>query len=250
MTKQWLKYSMVLAAWLILISSAYSQTVVEPQINAAVINFLEYEPGSGEYPVKMTISKDFLRIDDTQEGKDFVLFDRQKKIIYSVSSDNKQIIQINNKPVSIPSPIDLKLSEKELSMDKDAPLIAGKVSRHHQFFVNKKLCYEIISVPGLMPDVVTAMQDFNQVLAGQQAETLRAIPGDLQESCDLSRHTFYPKRYLQKGFPIMEKAMFQDENDAASPTNVSYSRVLINYSQKQVPEARFKFPDYEILPIN
>ncbi len=250
MAKQCLKYSMVLAGWLTLVPSAYSQTVLEPQTNATIINFSEYEQGSGKYPVKMTISKDFLRIDDTQEGKDFVLFDRQKKIIYSVSADNKQTIQINNKAVTIPSPIDLKLSEKELPMDKNAPLIAGKASRHHQFFVNKKLCYEMISVPGLMPDAVIAMQDFKQVLAGQQAETLRVIPGDLQEGCDLSRHTFYPKRYLQKGFPVMEKAMLQDDSKTTTPAAVSYSRVLINYSQKQVPDSRFKLPDYEILPIN
>ena len=252
---------------------AEPKTKATTTTNATVINFLEYQPDSGKYEVKMTITRNFLRIDDTMDASGFILFDRHKKIIYSVSDDNKQIIQINNKAVTIPSPIDLKLSEKQLSLNKNAPLIEGKTSEHHQFFVNEKLCYEMISVPGLMPDEVTAMQNFKQVLAGQQAETLTVIPGDLQEGCDLSQHTFYPRRYLQKGFPIMEKAMLQepalqepalqepklqessrdensDEKNGSEKISLSYSRVLINYAHKPVSEKLFKLPDYEILPIN
>ncbi len=225
------------------------------QVDASIINFSEYKAGSGQYAVKMTISRNYLRIDDSMDNKGFILFDRHKKIIYSVSDENKQIVQINNQAVNIPSPIELKLGEKKLAMQKDAPLIEGRSTQHYQFFVNNKLCYEMISVPGLMPDAVTAMQNFRQVLAGQQAETLRVIPADLQEGCDLSWHTFYPKRYLQKGFPVMEKALSQEQvpKDKTSPSsldNISYSRVLINYTRRPVPISLFKLPDYEDLPIN
>ena len=231
------------------------QTADKQKTDATIINFSEYQPGSGQYAVKMTITDDYLRIDDSMNAKGFILFDRQKKIIYSVSDDNQQIVQINNQPVAIPSPIELKLSEKKLPVKKDAPLIEGKSSEHHQFFVNEKLCYEMISVPGLMPDAVTAMQNFKQVLAGQQAETLRVIPADLQEGCDLSQNTFYPKRYLQKGFPVMEKGLAQDqklpEGDKLSAADgISYSRLLINYTQEPVSESLFKLPDYETLPLN
>ncbi len=232
-----------------------SQTAGKQKTDATIINFSEYQPGSGQYTVKMTITDDYLYIDDSMNAKGFILFDRQKKIIYSVSDDNQQIVQINNQPVTIPSPIELKLSEKKLPVQKDAPLIEGKSSEHHQFYVNEKLCYEMISVPGLMPDAVTAMQNFKQVLAGQQADTLRGIPADLQEGCDLSQNTFYPKRYLQKGFPVMEKGLSQDQNlpegDKLSATDgISYSRVLINYTQEPVSESLFKLPDYETLPLN
>lgn len=222
----------------------------EPQedIQATIIHFSEYEQSSGVYPVSMSITPDFLRIDDTEEGKDFVLFDRQKNMIYSVSSENQQIIQIKQTPVTIKSPIELQLNEIELKMDNDAPLIAGKKARHYQFFVNDKLCYELISVPDLMTDVVAALKMFKQVLAGQQSETLRSIPGDLQESCDLVRHIFYPQLYLEKGFPIIEKELGQVMN--AQGSQINYSRTLINFKEEKVPAERFTLPDYEVIPIN
>ncbi|MCU7967983.1 MAG: hypothetical protein KZQ74_12455, partial [gamma proteobacterium symbiont of Bathyaustriella thionipta] len=155
---------------------------------ATILYFSEYEQGSGEISITMTITDTHLRIDDrltksNHQNKDdntgFVLYDRKNKVIYSISSEEKQIIKINQVAVTIPSPIELNLKKLSLKIDKNAPLIKGKNTQHHQIFVNDKLCTNMITVPGLMPDAVMALQHFNQVLAGQQAETLRYIPGDL-----------------------------------------------------------------------
>lgn len=221
-------------------------------VQATIIHFSEFEQGSGVYPVSMTISTDFLRIDDTVEGKDFILFDRNSKEIFSVNSEEQQIIKIRQTPVTIKSPMELKLHEIELDMDDNAPLIAGKKARHFQFFVNDKLCYDLISVPNLLPDAVAALKDFKQVLAGQQSETLRAVPGDLHEACDLARHIFYPQRHLEKGFPIIEKESGHGQAMIApdSQAEIKYSRALTNFKEEAVSTERFVLPEYRIVPIN
>lgn len=104
----------------------------------------------------------------------------------------------------------------------------------------------MISVPGLMPDVVTAIGEFNQVLAGQQADTLRFIPADLHEACDLVRHTFYPKKHLENGFPLV----FQVMDETGQLENVKYSRILTDFKQQKVSSGLFVLPEYSIVPIN
>lgn len=227
-----------------------SADVIKNEHTARVIHFSEFEQGSGQYPITMTITTDFLRIDDTKEGKDFVLFNRKEKAIYSVNSEEQQIIKIKLMPVSIPSPIELKIREEKLDMDDKAPLIAGKKAQHHQFYVNDKLCYDMISVPGLMPDSVEALKEFKQVLAGQQSETLRYIPGDLQEGCDLVRHTFYPQLYLDKGFPILEKAILSGNESSGETNGLQYSRALVNFLEQEVSLEHFSLPEYQIITIN
>jgi len=232
---------------LLLLPAWASGNEQKADVEATIIHFSEFELGSGVYPVSLTITADFLRIDDTDEGKDFVLFNRKTNEIYSVNSEQQQIIQIKQTPVTIKSPMELKLHESELAMDDNAPLIAGKKARHYQFFVNDKLCYDLISVPDLMPDAVMALKTFKQVLAGQQSETLRSVPGDLHEGCELARHVFYPQRYLEKGFPIIEKEPGQADD---TKDKINYSRTLINFKDEKVSSDRFVLPDYQVIPIN
>lgn len=231
---------------------------------ATIIKYSIYEKGAGANPVTMTITEQFLRIDDVVEdylrpdgsaleqadaankNSGFILYDRKEKVIYSVSSDEQQIIKIRSVAVAMPSPIELKVHSKKLATDQNAPLIDGIQVENYQLYVNDKLCSEMVTVPGLMPDVVAAMGEFNQVLAGQQAESLRYTPADLHEACDLARHTFYPKSYLENGFP-----MIVQEIDPMSKTKIiKHSRSLINYKQEDVSDELFVLPRYTILPIN
>ncbi|WP_198264830.1 hypothetical protein [sulfur-oxidizing endosymbiont of Gigantopelta aegis] len=228
-------------------------------IAATIIHFSDYEPLTGKNPVTMTITDKFLRIDDNlnQASEDeeadtgYILYDRQEKAIYSVSSDEKQIIKIKSVAVTMPSPIDLKLNLVQLPVDEQAPLVAGKKAQSYQLYVNEKLCYNLVSVPGLMPDVVTAMGDFYQVLAGQQAETLPYIPSDLHEACDLTIHTFNPKSHLKNGFPMIFQVHEQaEEGSTKVKKGIKQARNLVNFSQEKVSTALFVLPDYAIVPIN
>ena len=222
---------------------------------ATILYFSEHEQGSDEVLIIMTITDKYLRIDDSllkktrqdaEENKGFVLFDRKNKDIYSVSSEEQQIIKIKQVPVTIPSPIELKLNKLSLDVDNKAPLINGKKTQHHQIFVNDKLCTNMITVPELMPDAVIALKNFNQVLAGQQAESLRYIPGDLHEACDLARHSFYPQSHLENGFPMM----IQTIGKSGKIEDLKSTRILIDFKQKNVVDDYFALPDYDVVKIN
>ncbi len=228
---------------------------VSETVPATIVHFAEYEQGVGDSSVTMTISDNYLRIDDKRLGNDdeeeeedkgFILYDRHKKIIYSVSSEEQQIIKISLVPVTIASPMALKLQSREIKMAGKPPSIDGRKPENHHLLVNDKLCFNMVSVPGLLPDVVKVMGAFNQVLAGQQAETLRYIPGDLQEGCDLARHTFHPQNHLKNGFPMI----MQTIDESGKLENVRRSRSLVNFKQANVPAALFSLPDYPIVPIN
>ncbi len=222
--------------------------------SANIIQFSDYEKMVGKVTITMTITKNYLRIDDniaqlsgeaSNAHNNFILFDRLKKEIYSVSEEEQQIVKIKPVAVTIPSPIELHVSLAELPMDK-APLIKGKQAKNFHLKVNNKLCYNLVTLPDLLPDAVQAMKDFNQVLAGQQAETLRYVPADLQEPCDLARHTFYPQKHLEKGFPMMIQAI----GDSGKVTDIKRSRILMSFIQEDVSEQLFILPDYEIVGLN
>lgn len=222
-----------------------SKKLNDKTLSAAVIQFSEFEKGAGIYPLTMIVTKNYLRIDDTQEGNDFILFNRNERAIYSVNSEEQQIIKIGYAPVDMKSPIELSLQTKELVVDKDAPLVAGQQTKHYQIYVNDLLCYEQVVVPNLLPDIVSALKQFKQVLAGQQAETLRYTPADLHEPCDLARNTFYSDTYFEKGFSIIEK-----DFQTSSKHHVIYrSRSLIKYSNEQVASNLFNLPKYNIITL-
>ncbi len=239
-------FSLLFSLCLPLVSHAEIELVA-----ATVIHFSEYEKGVGKNPVTMTITDKYLRIDDSiNQGADadngFVLYDRQEKVIYSVSSEEQQIVKIKLAPVIISSPMALKVRTVKQAIDKNAPLIGGKQTHSYHLFVNNKLCSEMVTVPGLMPDVVEVMGQFKQVLAGQQAETLRYIPADLHEGCDLARHIFYPKSHLENGFPLI----VQEIDQLGKDKSLQHSRALLNYKKQAVSAELFVLPEYSIIPLN
>jgi hypothetical protein len=76
-----------------------------------------------------------------------------------------------------------------------------------RLIVTNKYCYDVIAVPGLMPDVVIALREFSELLASDSKVTFNTLPADLQKPCDISMNTFAPGRHLEFGFPIQEWSM-------------------------------------------
>lgn len=208
-------------------------------VNVKMADFIEHEHLIGSYPVTFLATAEHLRIDDTANKQDFILFDRKARVIYSVSSEDQQIIKIRHRPVTRQPPITLSVETRQLQDAAQAPAIAGNKPLHFQTFVNGELCYDWFAVSGLMPDLVAAMKAMKQVLAGQQAEVMQFLPADMHEACDLAENTFYPALYLDKGFPVIE----QGSN--------GYSRRLTSFKETSVPAELFQLPQsYRIVEIN
>lgn len=164
--------------------------------------FAEQEEGTDPSQSRALITTDFLRLDDGVGAGDFILFDRKKRVIYSVSHESRQIITIGISTLDVKSPIELKLGEMKLDDMQDFPTLEGKKTQHYSFKSGDEVCFETLSVQGFLPAYVTAMEAFNNILAKDSMVTLNNMPADMQNGCDLAKHTYAPNRHLKQGFPI------------------------------------------------
>ena len=174
----------------------------KPQV--VKIIFVEQEPGVEPYQTRVIVTKDFMRFDDGEGSVDFVLFDRNKNIIYSTNSGEKTVMSVAQKHEDVEPPFALTQSVKNLGLLKDAPKIQGKTPLHYQFITNGEVCYEVVAVKGLLPDVVDAMKAFHKILESDSKTTFHSIPADMHNACDMSMNTFAAGRHLEYGFPIQE----------------------------------------------
>jgi hypothetical protein len=161
------------------------------------------EPGTEPYQSRVIVNDAYIRLDENYDGNDFVLVDRKQEIVYSVSNDNDAILVVNRHPVDIPAPMDFKLSIDK-SFDENAPQVDGKDVVHYVFKVNGEPCNDAMIAEGLLMNITQALAEYRHILAGQHAATLKAIPADVRNACDMASHIFHPDRHLQFGLPVQE----------------------------------------------
>lgn len=182
------------------------------------------EPGTEPYQSRIIVNDAFIRLDENDDGNDFVLVDRKQKIVYSVSSDNDAILVVNNHPVEMTAPMEFRLS-MDKKADDNAPQIDGKDVVQYVFRVNGQACNNAMIAEGLLMNVTEALSEYRHILAGQHASTLKNVPADVRNACDMASHIFHPDRHLQFGLPVQEsdysgyKRSLVDFNDdwAADP---------------------------------
>ncbi len=171
-----------------------------------VLHFTEQDRGGTPYATRMLVSKDYLRIDDVrpEEGGDagFVLLDRKARTIYSVSPGDKTILVIKPLPITLPRPQSFQLS---IERDKESlPQVDGKKVVHYRLLTEREPCMEVYAAAGLLPHVVTALREYHEILAGEQAQTEMHILKVERSLCDLADFVFAPARYLDHGFPVRQ----------------------------------------------
>ncbi len=169
-----------------------------------LLTFIEFEKGVDPYRTRAIVTPDFLRFDDGEGSVDFVLFDRRKRIVYSVNSEDKTVLAVHAKHIEIEPPMKLDLVARVVDSMQDAPTIDGKTPQHYQFLANGEVCYDTVSVKGLLPDAVAALRDFTAVLASDSKVTFNTLPADLHDACDMSMNTFAAGRHFAYGFPVQE----------------------------------------------
>ena len=171
-----------------------------------VVDMLLYQKGElgiDPYPSRILMNEDFMRMDEGGNSGNFLLFDRGKQHIYSVTHDDKTVFEIPMREVKLQSPEKLhKKTEKKAS--EDMPTVAGMQPQHYQLSVNGIECYNVIAIGELLPVAQQALREFRRVLAGEHARVLPQIPADMRNSCEMALHTFYPEWQLEFGLPIHE----------------------------------------------
>ncbi len=220
-----------------------------------LVLFMEQEKGVDPYQTRMIINKNFVRVDDGEGAQNFVLFDRLKKVVYSVDPDEKRIMAIHEKKLKkgqvFEPPFKLTHTVKKLEKMKGAPTINGEVARRYQLSTNNKICYDVVAVKGLMPDVVLALTEFHQLMATDSRVTFNNMPADMHEACEMTLTTFEPVRQLAFGFPIQEWGQREymrslvdyDVNYKADPKLFVLPEGYKNYTVTELREGKVNFKE-------
>jgi len=168
------------------------------------IVFAEMDSASEPYMSRAIITPDYLRMDYNKDDDDFILFERKTGIIYSIVHGEKNIVVVKPLAVNIKTPIELNIEVVKGELDKDTPSVEGKIPEYFQYKVNGKICYETISVPGLLPFATKVHKQYLKTLAGEHARVLSHIPADQHDACDLSANIYHYQMKFENGFPINE----------------------------------------------
>ncbi len=223
--------------FLILVGVSCSRQEASQKIQALSLSYLETEQGVDPYPVRMLVTDRFLRLDDGAGSTDYLLFNREDKAIYSVTTEDQRVLKIPFRKITLnkaSGPVVAVVENKA----EDLPTFMNQHATHHSLLVGKNQCYNVVAVAGLYPDAVMAMREYLLTLAGEQAVNLNKTPVDMQEPCMLSNLVFSPLKHLEYGFPLRE----WDYR--------GYVRELLNVETVTVDTSLFKVdPTYQVLMI-
>jgi hypothetical protein len=200
--------------------------------SAMLLRFSEQDAGGQPYETRMLLDRAFLRIDEGQGADGFLLLDRATRTLYSVSHGDRTVLVIRPLPVASAAPAEFE--NRVVREEAGLPAVAGKTVSHYRLFTNDRLCAEVFSADGLLPDAVAALREYHQVLAGEQAQAESRRPAEQQSVCDLADFVFTPARYLDHGFPVR------------FVTHSGHLRQLIDYTVQYPSGADWRIlpPDY------
>ena len=200
-----------------------------------MILFAETEQDIQPYMTRTIITPEYMRFDYNKDDDDFILFDRKSKVIYSVVHQDQTIVTVEPREVKVESPINLDFVIEKGVLGEEVPNVEGTKPEYYRYKVNGQVCYETISVKGLLPDATSAFRDYMKTLSGEHARILPRTPADMQDPCDLATNIFDYGRQYENGFPI---------NEWHGEYNNHYKRQLVNYEKgyKAKPEL-FQLPE-------
>lgn len=246
------KIALLLVSFLLMAGLVSCQETPKNQL----LLFLEGEEGVEPYQTRIIITPDYMRFDEGEQSKTFLLIDRKQQVAYSVDHDQKTIMRVDTQAVEITAPIELKYTVTELEDFNDAPEIGGSRPQHRQLLTNDQVCLDVVSVAGLMPEAVIALKEYHQILAADSAVTFNIMPADMHDPCAISMSTFAPTRHLEYGFPVQEwKAGYArsledyDENYQADPKLFMLPENYFSYSVQEFREGRADIANRKVLPL-
>ena len=162
------------------------------------------EAGTPLFRSQMFVSNKYIYMADNRFPDDFLLFDREKQTIYSVTHANKTIFVIKPKEIKSKSPIEITYTE-ESQASSAIPKVSGHSATHYRYFANGKHCYDAVTLEKtFLPEAVAALREYRQLLAGEHASTVHAMPADTHEACDLALNIYYASKHLGTGLPLRE----------------------------------------------
>ena len=197
------------------------------------LQYVEREPGVDDYNVTMLVSERYIRLDEDGENSGFIIYDDEKKTIFSVSHHDESVLVINEFDFSESDmPAEIEIEYLQLA---DAPKVSGNNIYNYRIFAKEKdieeTCMEIQLVENLLPDVAQIMKNYQVVISGQQVKMTDNKLTDMQTACFFADQIYNRGAYYDKGFPIQE----WHSNER--------SRILSTYKKTDVNPDIFAIPD-------
>lgn len=182
-------------------ADAKAQTM-PAKVAATVLRFEEQEQGIAPYPLRMLVTAEYLRMDDGEGAASYLLYDRAKQTIYNVNADDKTVLVIERGNLTAPAgKTELIVTEQDTG---DMPMMKNEKPVHKTLSTAGKRCYDVVAIPGLMPNVVTAMREYLLTLSSKQLENLDKTPVEMREPCMMTNLIYHPVSHLDYGFPLRE----------------------------------------------
>jgi len=178
----------------------FSAPVDARTLNSLVLYYDEAEAGVGVQTMRYIINDNFMRIDGGQDEQDFILFDRQKKIVYSVNHEDRTILKIISKPWHTPE-FSFQVSTKVTELT-DAPRVFDRAVFDYRVIAGEKVCTSVMLVKNMYMNELMVLHEYQTIISGQQAATLDNTPVELQSPCFLIDQVFHKADYYKLGLPI------------------------------------------------
>lgn len=206
------------------------------------LKYIEREPGTDDYEVTMLISDRYIRIDETGENSGFIIYDDEKKVIYSVGHQDRSILVINQYEFSENnSPVKANVEYLQLA---DAPTVSDKHIFNYRVFVNtgagvvdkEETCTDIQLVEDLLPEVRGILQNYQKVMSGQQVKMTDNKINEMQTSCFYADQIYNSGAYYEKGLPIQEW-----HSNERSKILTTYKKISVASDKFNIPESYRQF---------
>ncbi len=160
------------------------------------LRYIDADPGDLPYLTRILVTPDFMRMDDGNDGGDFVLLDRRQQTVTNVMHGN-QLAMVFKPGTLPPRPAGWKpvLDVK--------PAASG--TRRFTLTVKGVVCSEGVVAPRAAPDAARAMSELKAVLAAMQYRVWQESPGAIQHDCDLANLVWESGATLKLGLPLEER---------------------------------------------
>jgi hypothetical protein len=159
------------------------------------LDYEDQEPGAAPYPTRILVTRDFLRMDDGDDGGDFVLLDRKRHAVVNVLRSAGVAMVFRRGRVPQPPP-------RWKAVKAVTPVAGGSRVRVR---VGGVECSDVTTARGVFPDAVAALRELKTVLAERQYATWQATPPELQHDCDLANQVWEFAAALRYGLPVSER---------------------------------------------
>ena len=173
----------------------------ETGVPASLLVYRVSEQGTEPHLSRILVTPSYVRMDYGSDDQGFMLFDRDSQVIYSANPAERTVLVVDPVRRKPEAPLRLDLSEQRYD-DRQAPAIAGVQPVRYELKTNGEVCRNLVVLPGVMQPAVDGLREYREVLSYQQGAALTALPEELHDACDMSRHVYNPGRELAFGLPV------------------------------------------------